>query len=146
MIAEKQASSWFDPRLKRADIYRLIEGSMGDRNLKERSDAVLSLGESGDPRAVRPLMDCCGDGNSEIRLLATDALGKLKSGRAVDKLTERIRDKNEGVLVRQHAVIALAAIRSFRAVEVLRKLIADEHEDPSIRALVATELERTLLS
>jgi HEAT repeat protein len=146
MIAERPADVWFDSRLRTANIYRLIEGSMGDRNEKERMDAVIALGESGDPRAVRPLMNCCGDGNPEIRLLAITALGKLKSARATTVLVERIRDKQEEALTRRNAVAALAAIRSFGAIEELKELLSDEEEDPLMRDLVVTELERTRMS
>jgi HEAT repeat protein len=95
---------------------------------------------------VRPLMNCCGDGNPEIRLLAITALGKLKSARATTVLVERIRDKQEEALTRRNAVAALAAIRSFGAIEELKELLSDEEEDPLMRDLVVTELERTRMS
>ncbi len=146
MIKERPVEVWYDSRLKTANIYRIIEGSMGDRSEKERRDAIIALGESSDPRAVRPLIDCCGDGNPELRRLAVAALGKLKSGRASSVLMERIRDKNEVELIRKQAVVALAGIRSIGAIGELREFLANENEDPAIRSVVATELQRQLMS
>ena len=78
---------------KAGGVYRLINGTMGERSQKERINAVIALGQSDDPRAVRPLMDCCNDSDALIRRHATEALLKLRSGRAVDVLIERLKDK-----------------------------------------------------
>jgi HEAT repeat protein len=115
---------------------------MGDRGGKERIQAVIALGESEDPRAVRPLMDCCADNDPQIRLHATEALTKLRSGRAVPVLIERLRDKNEQLGTRKQAAVALAAVRSFSAIAGLRDLYGDMEEDPALRSYVAEELHR----
>jgi HEAT repeat protein len=142
MIAEGSVDEWFSSLPKTGGIYRLINGTMGDRSRNERIGAVIALGESGDPRAVRPLMDCCSDPDALIRRHATEALLKLKSGRAVHVLIERLMDKNEEPSTRVQAAAALAAIRSFSAIEALRDLYADADEDPALRSLVAEELHR----
>ena len=142
MIAEKSVDEWFSSLPKTSGIYRLINGTMGDRGEKERIRAVIALGESDDPRAVRPLMDCCADKDPQIRLHATEALLKLRSGRAVLVLVERLRDKNEHLVTRERAAAALAAVRSYTAIEGLRDLYSDTDEDPALRSFVAEELHR----
>ena len=142
MIAEKSVDEWFSSLPKTSGIYRLINGTMGDRGEKERIRAVIALGESDDPRAVRPLMDCCADKDPQIRLHATEALLKLRSGRAVFVLVERLRDKNEHRVTRERAAAALAAVRSYTAIEGLRDLYSDTDEDPALRSFVAEELHR----
>ena len=142
MIAEKSVDEWFSSLPKTSGIYRLINGTMDDRGEKERIRAVIALGESDDPRAVRPLMDCCADKDPQIRLHATEALLKLRSGRAVLVLVERLRDKNEHLVTRERAAAALAAVRSYTAIEGLRDLYSDTDEDPALRSFVAEELHR----
>jgi HEAT repeat protein len=142
MIAELSVDEWYSSLPRTNGIYRLINGTMGDRGEKERVRAVIALGESDDPRAVRPLMDCCADKDPQIRLHATEALLKLRSGRAVSVLIERLRDKKERLVIRERAAAALAAVRSYSAIEGLRDLYADTDEDPALRSIVAEELHR----
>ena len=142
MIAEGSVDEWFNSLPKTGGVYRLINGTMGDRSRTERIGAVIALGESDDPRAVRPLMDCCSDRDALIRRHATEALFKLRSGRAVRVLIERMKDKNEQRETRELAAAALAAVRSYSAIEGLRELYADADEDPSLRSFVAEELHR----
>jgi len=100
----------------------------------DRLRAVVALGKSGDPRAVRPLVDLLSDTDPEIRLSATMALGLLKSGRPVDDLLLRLRDQYEQMAVREQAAVALSAIRSTGAVRGLREFATDHDEEPALRA------------
>jgi HEAT repeat protein len=142
MIAERSGDEWFSSLPKTGGIYRLINGTMSDRSQDERISSVIALGESADPRAVRPLMDCCGDTDALIRQHATDALFKLRSGRAVRVLIERLKDKREHLVTRERAAAALAAIRSYSAIEGLRDLYSDKDVEPALRSFVAEELQR----
>lgn len=145
MIAERSVGEWHNSLPKTNGVYRLINGTMGDRSRNERINAVIALGESDDPRAVHPLMDCCGDTDSLIRMHATEALFKLRSGRAVKVLIERLKDRREQMKTREKAAAALAAIRSYSAIEGLRNLYSDTDEDPGLRSYVAEELHRVRL-
>jgi len=145
MIAERSVEEWQSGIPKTNGVYRLINGTMGDRSRNERINAVIALGESDDPRAVHPLMDCCGDTDSLIRMHATEALFKLRSGRAVRVLIERLKDRREQMKTREKAAAALAAIRSYSAIEGLRNLYSDTDEDPGLRSYVAEELHRVRL-
>jgi HEAT repeat protein len=142
MIAERSMDEWFSSLPKTGGVYRLINGTMGERSQQERISAVVALGDSDDPRAVRPLMDCCNDTDALIRSHATEALLKLRSGRAVDVLIERLKDKRELMATRERAAEALAAVRSYSAIEGLRDLYSDTDEDPALRSFVAEEIHR----
>jgi HEAT repeat protein len=142
MIAERTVNEWFSSLPKTGGVYRLINGTMSERSQNERIRAIIALGESDDPRAVRPLMDCCNDSDALIRRHATEGLFKLKSGRAVGVLIERLKDKKEQPATRENAASALAAIRSYSAIEGLRDLYADIDEDPALRSYVAEEIQR----
>jgi HEAT repeat protein len=140
LIAERSVDEWFSSLPKTGGIYRLIDQTMSGWNKKERISAVIALGESGDPRAVYPVMDCCSDKDAEIRQHAISALFKLKSGRAVRVLIERLKDKSEQVLTRKCAAAALAEIRSYSAVEGLKAQLQDADDDPVIQSYITEVL------
>jgi HEAT repeat protein len=142
MSMEKQGVQWYNSLPGTEDIYRLIDAATAGTSRDERIRAVIALGESDDPRAVRPLVGYCGNEDPEIRGHATQALGKLRSGRAVAALIGRLKDKSELSATRQHAAEALAAIRSFSAIEGLKDRFTDENEDPAIRSYVGGVLDR----
>jgi HEAT repeat protein len=131
---KKPDVEWYNALPKTGPIYDLINTATFGMSKRERLQAVIALGESDDPRAVRPLMELLRDGDPEIRIYATSALGTLKSGRAVHDLIGRLRDKSEQLATRQQAAAALAAIRSNTAIQGLKECIADENEDPTIRS------------
>ncbi len=136
---------WFNTMPTTGRIYRLIDDAMDVSNSRSRQDAINALGTSGDPRAVRPLVGCCNDTDPEIRRHATIALLKLRSGRSVIALVERLKDRDEQMVTRQHAADALAAIRSYGAMNSLRERSLDPDEDPDIRSYVGLVLERTVI-
>ena len=140
MIADSMVNEWFSTLPKTDRIYRLIEKSMDDRSSKERMEAVMALGDSGDPRAVQSLIGCCRDQDPEIRHRAIGGLQNLRSGRAVEVLLDRLNDQWECPENRQCATRALAAIRSYGAIAGLRERYTDEDEDPAIRSIIAEEL------
>lgn len=142
MCVEESVGEWMDPMPETGGIYRLIAQAGGGTDQMGRIGAVIALGDSGDPRAVRALIHCCNDEDSEIRRHATDALFKLRSGRAVHALIERMKDKSEQADTRRRAVSALATIRTYSAIEGLRDRIFDPGEDPGMRSYVAEMLGR----
>ena len=123
-------------------IYRLIEKTMNSRSVKVRIWAITALGNSGDPRAVRSLVECCRDQDPEIRIRAIEGLKNLRSGRSVEVLADRLRDKDELPEIRQRAAATLAAIRSFGAIQELRNRHTDTEEDERIRTFIGGELDR----
>ncbi len=133
---------WFATRERTGRIYRLIDMARKDQRAGKRNWAIVQLGESGDPRAVLPLVDCCGDRDPEIRNNAINALGKIGSGRAVDALVERIDDNNEEIRIRINAAAALGAIRSEHARDELRSHGADPGLNRVIRTAIAEVMGR----
>jgi HEAT repeat protein len=130
---EQQDGEWYNSFPSRGEIYDLIYTAISGTGTTDRLQAVVALGKSGDPRAVRPLVDLLGDEDGEIRLSATIALGSLKSGRPVDELVGRLRDRSELMVIREQAAVAITAIRSTGALRGLREFILDEDEEPGIR-------------
>lgn len=131
---EQQDGEWYNSLPPRGGVYDLIYTAVSGTGPAERLRAVVALGKSGDPRAVRPLVDLLGDTETEIRLSATTALGNLKSGRPVDELIERLRDRSEAMVIREQAAVALTAIRSTGALRGLREFALDVGEDPGLRS------------
>jgi len=137
MSLEGSAGEWYSSVPGTDEIYHIIEEAAAEKNPEERIRAVIALGDSGDPRAVRPLVYCCSDSNPVIRRHAVVGLEKLKSARAVDALIERLKDKREEQTTRVRAAAALAAIRSYSAIEGLNERYSDLSEDPVVRAYIA---------
>ena len=142
VIAYSMADEWDSSLPKTDGVYRLIEKTMNSRSPKVRIWAITSLGNSGDPRAVRSLIDCCQDQSPEIRLRAIEGLQSLKSGRSVDALIERLRDKKEMHETRKRAAVALATIRSYAAIQELKNRVVDTNEDGALRSFIGWELDR----
>jgi HEAT repeat protein len=130
---ERNDSGYEASLIRRDSVYDFIDTAMFATGSADRLRAVVALGKSGDPRAVRPLIDLLGDANPEIRLAVTMALGQLKSGRPVDSLLLRLRDRDEKMAVREQAAASLSVIRSTGAVRGLREFAAEQNEEPSLR-------------
>jgi HEAT repeat protein len=133
---------WFSSRVRTGGIYRLIDAALKEGSREARIEAIVHLGESRDPRAVYPLIECCGDSDPSIRRFAIEALGKIGSGRAVDVLVGHLDDTNEDPDIRIGAVAALASIRSEHACQELRSRCADPGLDPEIRSAIAKVMEK----
>jgi HEAT repeat protein len=140
---EESTGEWDGSLPGTGGIYRLIDEARGETGQEDRIGAVIALGGSGDPRAVHALVDCCNDENPEIRRHATEGLLKLKSGRAVHVLIERMKDKHEHPVTRQCAAAALAEVRTYSAIDGLKDRFSDADEDPFIRSYVAKVMDRT---
>ncbi len=145
MIAKSMVDELEDSLPNTNGIYSLIEKTTNSRSPDVRIWAITALGNSGDPRAVRSLTECCQDQNPAIRLHAIEGLKNLRSGRSVEALAGRLRDRTELPEIRQRAAETLAAIRSFGAVRELRARHADAEEDDGIRTFIGGELDRLRL-
>jgi HEAT repeat protein len=139
---ENQDGEWYNSLPFKGAVYDLMYAAMPGTDTAGRLRAVIALGKSDDPRAVRPLMDLLSDVDPEIRLYATTGLGNLKSGRPVDELIGRLRDSKERTGTREQAAVALSAIRSTGAIRGLREFVADEDEDPVLRTSANRLLNR----
>lgn len=142
MITDTLADEWENNLPKSGWIYRLIEKAEKSSSPKSRIWAIGALGNSRDPRAVQSLIECCADQNPEIRRCAVEGLKCIRSGRSVEALVNRLRDKDEQPEIRLNAAAALASIRSFGAMKELRNRYEDPDEDANIRCFIGGELER----
>ncbi len=97
----------------------LLEGGAPE----DRIRAARVLGESGDWRALGPLLAAARGGSPELRAAALLALGHLGNHRAVQPLTE-LAASTSGEL-RYHAVAALANLGDQAAVPALEALLDD---------------------
>jgi len=138
---EQQDNEWYKTLPQSGGIYDLIYTAVSGTGAADRLRAVVALGKSGDPRAVRPLVDLLSDSDTGIRLAATTALGSLKSGRPVDELMGRLQDRNEQMVIREQAVVALTGIRSTGAIRGLREFSLNEDEDPVLRSYAGNLLK-----
>lgn len=125
------------------ELARLMAGAQGGLDRKDRSDAVIRMGESGDPRLVLTPIACCNDRDADIRRYATEAFSKLRSGRSVESLIERLLDANEQPATRRAAAAALVRIRTYRAVEGLSCCLATRVVDGDLQTAVSDMMEET---
>lgn len=133
MGVEGSVGVQFNQFLNSDELYRLIDDTHPMNPPGIRIDAMNVLGNSRDPRAVRPIIECCGDENPDIRQTATRALGRLQSPRAVEALVMRLCDQKEHLETRKQAAMALAVIRGFAAIEGLKRICLDDTVDPSLK-------------
>jgi HEAT repeat protein len=142
MISDRMADEWEKDLPKTDGIYRLIEKAEDRSSLKNRIWAIAALGSSRDPRAVRSLIVCCEDQNPDIRRCAIEGLKCIRSGRSVEALIARLRDKEEQPEIRLSAAGALASIRSIGAMIELRNRYADPDEEEKLSSFIGGGLER----
>lgn len=115
------------------EVYRLIEELEGSSDLHDRIALIIRMGTSGDPRFVNTLVTCSREPDTDVRRHAVEALYKIRSGRAVDALLERLQDKNEQPAIRKRAADTLMLIRTYSAFEGLRDRLKDLGEDRTIQ-------------
>ncbi|HMA05942.1 MAG TPA: HEAT repeat domain-containing protein [Methanomicrobiales archaeon] len=128
---------------RREGIYSLIS-SLGEQcEYAERIRAATALGESRDPRAISPLVECLKDVDPRVRRTCAEALLRLGSIRSVQAFIERLEDGEESVFTRKVAADALAKIRTYSAIESLASRLLDRSEKEAIRIHAADALGRT---
>ena len=137
--SEPTDNEWFDRFAGTSLIYRIMDNALSGE-ADERTRAIQSLGERGDPRAVVPLAACCLDEHPKIRRAAIDALGRLRSGRAVPALSSCLEDPGELLETRCHAAKALTETKTNSSLAGLIALVNDEEEEPALREYIAVLL------
>lgn len=85
----------------------------------DRLIAATTLGDSGNPRAVEPLIGALGDDEVNVVAAAAEALGVLADTRAIPHLDALIRDG--GLWTRAAAVVALGRIGDPAAIPILER-------------------------
>ncbi|MCD6506380.1 HEAT repeat domain-containing protein [Candidatus Poribacteria bacterium] len=116
-----------DPDRVVPELIKLLD----HKRMGTRLNAVLALGEIGDERAVNPIYqkiilitDEKNKENPEVRRLAVEALGKIGTKSAMDKLVEIIQDK--GSSLRVDAIEILAKIAGQDVVPILTHILGEK--------------------
>ncbi|HQG93437.1 MAG TPA: HEAT repeat domain-containing protein [Acidobacteriota bacterium] len=125
----RKAAAYALDRLGQPDWKEWIEGTKQD---------LVRLGESGDPRALAPLIQALKTGSEDSRKSAALALGILRNPSAAGPLVVALEDR-EGA-VRAAAAQALGPLRNPLAVEPLIKALKDRHRDTRRAAAIALGL------
>lgn len=112
-------------------LLRSLQHEDSDR----REQAAETLGNMGDPRAVKPLIALLDDDDWFVRERAVEALGKIRDRKAVEPLTRVLQD--DDWFVREKAVEALAAIADPRAAVALVEALGDVCTNVQMKALQA---------
>ena len=107
-----------------------------DTDVQSRIKAAEALGNLGDLRGVRPLMNALCDPDAEVRAYASLSLGMLGDSRAFGSLVVALEDPVFGV--KRRAAEALSALGSRSAVTPLADLA--KSPDPDDRMLAITVL------
>ena len=107
------------------------------------AETLLALGNSGDPRALKPLLDRLKSKDHWIPGEAAQALGYLGNPEAEPKLIEALAADNGYLQVK--ACRALATMGSSRALPVLERLAKDDRYTGalSIQGMAKYAIERT---
>lgn len=92
----------------------------------QRANAARALGLIEDKRAVEPLSVALGDGDEDVRVVASSALGNLKDGRAVEPLLAALHDSSFKVRVR--AASELASSEDDRAFDAVVRFVREGGE------------------
>jgi HEAT repeat protein len=104
------------------DPVEILIQNLGSKNMDVRRRAVWALGETGDLRAVEPLMLAFKSENRSIQLNAIDAMGRLGSV-GVEYLIEGMNSDDR--IIRVSSAKALRKIRDPEAVEHLVEALED---------------------
>jgi HEAT repeat protein len=123
---------------RRAPTVEALTGDLSDPDWETRLQAAFMLGESGDVRAVDPLIGVLAhDADPDVRNVAAEALGKLGDVRALEPLLEAL-DRFD---LRLHPgpIAALGQLGDERAVDPLIALLGTPDADIDYKAALALE-------
>lgn len=97
--------------------------------------AIEALAHTGDPQAVKPLLDCLHHPEDIVRSCAAAALGQIGDARAVEPLLQALNEQNKQIVL--SACGALGKLCDHRAVEPLVKLLSHGEAEVRVAALEA---------
>jgi bilin biosynthesis protein len=102
-----------------------------------REEAAKILGQIGDEKAVKALIQLFKDEKIRVQLWATDSIISMGT-RAVKPLIEALNDDDRRV--RMGAVVALGEIQDLEAKEYLRKMLDDDDAEVRAAAIEAIDV------
>lgn len=113
-----------------------ILAQLGSEKLPLRIEAAQTLGQSGDPQGIKPLIMALSDEASEVQCAAAAALGQHNDERVIEALIGALREKDNDLLVA--VATSLGQLGDRRAVNPLRPLL--KHPESTVRIAVASAL------
>ena len=122
-----------------APLLKVLTDKLEDECL--RINAVIALGEIGDPRASKALLEVLNSTEPYwLRRRAASALGRLRDRGAVQSLSRIFRDRGANSSLRIYCVNALSEIDPQAAVPPLLEVIENKDDDKWVRYIAATRL------
>lgn len=127
------------PAKAQADRLDQLVGDLSLGTSSSKLAAIEELAKIGGSRVEEPLIKALADEDIKVRLRVTDALGRLKSHKAVDGLISRVRFDGDPA-VRRQAIRSLQEIGDRKAVPGLIRALKDP--DTFVVSLAARALGR----
>ena len=122
--------------------------ALRDEDWGVREDAAVALGESGDPRGVRPLIEALRDSDQAVRAAAISALVSIGEPAVMD-LGNCLRDQD--LAVQEAAASILSSIADVRVIDPLISALVSEdwvvrmHSSKAIGRLASPQAVSTLV-
>lgn len=131
---------------------RLVKIATQSENQRDREDAIVALGQLGDPRAIVPLGELVvgyEDNDAldyRVRQRAAEALGRLGDAQAVPRLMGALEyDSSSSVKVSAARALAQIGVTQIGDLSVLELLITTlEDSNPDVRSAVAEAIGNLL--
>lgn len=101
----------------RSMVTDLCISSLKDPSVDVRKKAANLLGQSEDPKAVRPLITALNDNNQDMKIAVINALGHFNDSRIIDPLLDTLSDGNK--TVRLSAIDVLGHYNDLKVVKAL---------------------------
>ena len=114
---------------------------LNSRNIKERIEAVIELGELRDPRGVEYLINNLPELHSELRLNIIRALKKIKDSAASGPLI-MVYDETPSQIIRHEIINALLAICDEHSINKLMQIVKDVSEEIYLRVTILKEITK----
>lgn len=103
---------------------------LGDDDPDKRLEAVKSLGDSGDPKAVDYIVQAVGDSDPRIQAKAVDYLGKLRASDSTPFLVQKLFTVGTKQPLRHRILVSLGKIGDARASQpILQYVMQDANRD-----------------
>jgi HEAT repeat protein len=132
---------------KGANLQEWVRRLKNDRP-ETRLEAVKSLGDSKDPKAIEHLMNATADVDIRVKVKAIDYLGNLKATDATPLLVQQLFLRDVGSGVKQKVLVALGKIGDPRGaepiMEFLKRKLDPQTKGTAIFALRAVGNDRVL--
>ena len=122
VMVRNNAICYFGKKRVKSAVPILIERLKDDMPKDTKKKSIEALGEIGEGSSIDILVTFLGEKDSEIRIAACNALGKIKNSKAVKPLINILNDEK----IRLTAVWALGHIGDKSAVPALTKLLNDQ--------------------